>query len=245
MTVNYLIGGSTSLQNELLKLLGEKEETQPSDKEETQPSDKEETQQSDKEETVKLNDVIKDAEVKQNIEDAKFVNSDMSGGTNIVGLGENILAGGGLNNKDEKQVSSKDEKQVNNNSVVSGEEIIGNILIEGGDRVDNENSGEIKNIDKETGVVEEDKYISDDDISDGGKDISSNSDDDYSTSENSDESDSDDEFGNQYIKIINEMRNYSSNPDHQNLSLSGGSVKSVNRVKVLNMFPWILKSSDQ
>ena len=242
MTVNYLIGGSTSLQNELLKLLGEKEEIQPSDKEETQPSDKEETQPSDKEETVKLNDVIKDAEVKQNIEDAKFVNSDMSGGTNIVGLVENILAGGGLNDKDEKQVSSKDEKQVNN-SVISGEEIIGNILIEGGDRVDNENSGETKNIDKETGVVEEDKYISDDDISDGGKDISSNSDDDYSTNENSD--DSDDELGNQYIKIINEMRNYNSNPDHQNLSLSGGSVKSVNRVKVLNMFPWILKSSDQ
>ena len=59
MTVNYLIGGSTSLQNELLKLLGEKEETKQSDKEETQPSDKEETKQSDKEETVKLNDVIK------------------------------------------------------------------------------------------------------------------------------------------------------------------------------------------
>ena len=222
MTVNYLIGGSTSLQNELLKLLGENEEIQPSEKEET----------------VKLNDVIKDAVVKQNIEDAKFVNSDMSGGTNIVGLVENILAGGGLNNKDEKQVSNKDEKQ-NNNSVVSGEEIIGNILIEGGDRVDNENSGEIK----ENGLVEEDKYVSDDDISDGSKDISANSDDDDSTNENSD--DSDDEFGNQYIKIINEMRNYNNNnPDHQNLSLSGGSVKTVNRVKVLNMFPWILKSSD-
>ena len=223
MTVNYLIGGSTSLQNELLKLLGENEEIQPPEKEET----------------VKLNDVIKDAVVKQNIEDAKFVNSDMSGGTNIVGLVENILAGGGLNNKDEKQVSNKDEKQVSN-SIISGEEIIGNILIEGGDRADNENSGEIKDIDKENGLVEEDKYISDDDISDESKDISSNSDDD-STNENSD--DSDDEFGNQYIKIINEMRNYN-NPDHQNLSLSGGSVKTVNRVKVLNMFPWILKSSD-
>lgn len=215
MTVNYLIGGSTSLQNELLKLLGEKEEIQSSEKEET----------------VKINEIIKDAVVKQNIEDAKFVNSDMSGGTNIVGLVENILAGGGLNNSDEKQ---------NNNLVGTGEEIIGQILIEGGNRVDNENSEEIKDIDKENGLVEENRYVSDDDISDGSN-IPSNSDED-STNENSD--DSDDEFGNQYIKIINEMRNYNDDPDHQNLSLSGGSVKTVNRVKVLNMFPWILKSSE-
>lgn len=239
MTVNYLIGGSTSLQNELLKLLGEDQEIESSTNKDTKSSSDDVDKSSEKEETVKLNDVIKDAEVKQNIEDAKFVNSDMSGGTNIVGLVENILAGGGLNNKDEKQVSSKDEKQVNN-SVVSGEEIIGNILIEGGDKVDNENSVEIKNTDKDTDKVKKDNS------DDKNKGISSNSDDDYSTNENSDEDeDEEDEFGNKYIKIINEMRNYNSNSDNQNLSLSGGSVKSVNRVKVLNMFPWILKSSDQ
>lgn len=233
MTVNYLIGGSTSLQNELLKLLGENQEIESSTNKDTKSPSDNVDQSSTSEETMKLNNVIKDAVIQQNIEDAKFVNSDMSGGTNIVGLVENILAGGGLNN-------NIDEKQ-NNNAAITGEEIIGNILIEGGDRVDNENSGEIKEIDKESGQVEEDKYISDDDISDGSKDISSNSDDDDSANENSD--DSDDEFGNQYIKIINEMRNYN-NSDHQNISLSGGSVKTAKRVKILNMFPWILKSSD-
>ena len=234
MTVNYLIGGSTSLQNELLKLLGENQEIESSTNKDTKSPSDNVDQSSTSEETMKLNNVIKDAVIQQNIEDAKFVNSDMSGGTNIVGLVENILAGGGLNN------NNIDEKQ-NNNAAITGEEIIGNILIEGGDRVDNENSGEIKEIDKESGQVEEDKYISDDDISDGSKDISSNSDDDDSANENSD--DSDDEFGNQYIKIINEMRNYN-NSDHQNISLSGGSVKTAKRVKILNMFPWILKSSD-
>lgn len=49
-------------------------------------------------------------------------------------------------------------------------------------------------------------------------------------------------FANKYISIINEMRE--SNTRKNVPLLTGGSVKSVQRVKVLNMFPWILKSSD-
>lgn len=241
MTVNYLIGGSTSLQNELLKLLGENQEIESSTNKDTKSPSDNVDQPSTNKETIELNNVIKDAVIQQNIEDAKFVNSDMSGGTNIVGLVENILAGGGLNNdmnENEKQNKDMNEKQ-NNNAAVSGEEIIGNILIEGGKRVDNINSEEIKEIDKETGQVEEDKYISDEDTIDGSeeKNISSNSDEDSAD-------DDDDELDSQYIKIINEMRNYNDNSDHQNISLSGGSVKTAKRVKILNMFPWILKSSD-
>lgn len=217
MTVNYLIGGSTSLQNELLKLLGEDQEIKSSTNKDTKSSSDDVDKSSTSKETMELNNIIKDAVIQQNIEDAKFVNSDMSGGTNIVGLVENILAGGGLNN-------DMNEKQ-NNNATVTGEEIIGNILIEGGNEVYNNSSKEIKKIDKESSHEEEDEEES-------------------SQEDEEDEEDDEEEINSNYIKIINEMRNYNDNSDQQNISLSGGSVKTAKRVKILNMFPWILKSSD-
>jgi len=245
MTVNYLIGGSSTLQNELLKLLSGEE-----NKDEV-PSQEPQT---NSEETVELKEVISNAISKQNQEDAKFVNSDMSGGTNIVGLVENILAGGNLNNPGTNVGTSSGTNVEPNEATTRPEDVISNILVEGGSSektvsVDTKNPDEvIKEIlldDKNAaikggGEEEEEKTDDDDDDDKRSDDDDETSDEDAETDEeyNSDSSN----FENRYIKIISEMRNSGKNSSSS--TLTGGNVQSVNRVKVLNMYPWILKSTD-
>ena len=224
MTVNSLIGGSSTLQNELLKLLGgtEENENENNDNEVHKKSKKakqvDESKQNN--ENMELENIIKDSINKQNIEDAKYVNSDMTGGTNIVGLVENILAGGNLNNTNESEI-----KDTSNNAMISGEDIIGNILIEGGD-----NKSSTNDLDSEL-----DKLSESYDASENGSDSASN----Y-MSDNTSDNMSDSESDNKYIKIINEMKMF--NESNDSITLTGGNSQHVQHVKVLNMFPWILKS---
>lgn len=301
MTVNYLIGGSSTLQNELIKLLSEQKDEQTkdvepsnepeankqtndngknketSDEQEATPGSNEQANEqkddeTNKESTVEIKEVISDAITKQNSEDAKFVNSEMSGGTNIVGLVENILAGGNLNNPDNEETINENS----NNAKTTGEEIISNILVEGGNKhivnggdkqtteqpkdvepkcepkTDSQSEEIIKEILVEGGKGEndennEDETTDEDDDEDeeGGENETTENDDETNedeTTENDDEDEDDDTYTNKYIKIISEMRKHSSSPS--SVSLTGGSVQSVNRVKVLNMYPWILKSTD-
>lgn len=234
MTVNSLIGGSSTLQNELLKLLSGTEETEVTETtktievtenennemhEESKKSKK--TKQDD--ENVELENIIKDSINKQNIEDAKYVNSDMTGGTNIVGLVENILAGGNLNNTNESEI-----KDTTNNAMMSGEDIIGNILIEGGN---DKNKSKNIDLDSELNKLNDDSEY--DKLSES-YDISDNA------SDNVSDDASDDDVNNKYIKIINEMKMF--NESNDSISLTGGNSEHVQHVKVLNMFPWILKS---
>lgn len=230
MTVNSLIGGSSTLQNELLKLLNGTEENETIEVTENENNEMhEESKESKKskqdDENVELENIIKDSINKQNIEDAKYVNSDMTGGTNIVGLVENILAGGNLNNQNESEI-----KDTTNNAMISGEDIIGNILIEGGN---DKSKSEIIDLDSELNKLNDDSEY--DKLSES-YDVS----DDMSNDASDNASDDDTEVDNKYIKIINEMKMF--NESNDSISLIGGNSEHVQRVKVLNMFPWILKS---
>lgn len=231
MTVNSLIGGSSTLQNELLKLLNETEETKTTETTKETKNENNEMHEESKEskkskqddENVELENIIKDSINKQNIEDAKYVNSDMTGGTNIVGLVENILAGGNLNNTNESEI-----KDTTNNAMMSGEDIIGNILIEGGnDKSKTENIDLDSELNKLNDDSEYDKLSESYDVSDN-------------MSDNMSDNASDTEVDNKYIKIINEMKMFNESNDY--ISLTGGNSRHVQHVKVLNMFPWILKS---
>lgn len=218
MTVNSLIGGSSTLQNELLKLLGGTEENvnenENSDNEMHKKSKKTKQVNESKQdnENIELENIIKDSINKQNIEDTKYVNSDMTGGTNIVGLVENILAGGNLNNSNESEI-----KDTSNNAMINGEDIIGNILIEGGS-----NKSSTNDLDSELDKLSESYDAS------------------YNGSDSASDDMSDSESDNKYIKIINEMKIF--NESNDSISLTGGNSEHVQHVKVLNMFPWILKS---
>ena len=223
MTVNSLIGGSSTLQNELLKLLGGTEENENNDDEIHKKSIKTKQVNESKQnnENMELENIIKDFINKQNIEDAKYVNSDMTGGTNIVGLVENILAGGNLNNTNESEI-----KDTSNNAMISGEDIIGNILIEGGDN----KSSLTNDLDSEL-----DKLSKSYDASENGSDSASDN-----MSDDASDNMSDSESDNKYIKIINEMKMF--NESNDSITLTGGNSQHIQHVKVLNMFPWILKS---
>ena len=216
MTVNSLIGGSSTLQNELLKLLGgtEKNENENNDDEIHKKSKKTKQVNESKQnnENMELENIIKDSINKQNIEDAKYINSDITGGTNIVGLVENILAGGNLNNTNESEI-----KDTSNNAMISGEDIIGNILIEGGS-----NKSSTNDLDSELDKLSESYDAS------------------YNGSDSASDDMSDSESDNKYIKIINEMKMF--NESNDSITLTGGNSQHVQHVKVLNMFPWILKS---
>ena len=178
MTVNSLIGGSSTLQNELLKLLGgtEKNENENNDDEIHKKSKKTKQVNESKQnnENMELENIIKDSINKQNIEDAKYINSDITGGTNIVGLVENILAGGNLNNTNESEI-----KDTSNNAMISGEDIIGNILIEGGS-----NKSSTNDLDSELDKLSESYDAS------------------YNGSDSASDDMSDSESDNKYIKII-------------------------------------------
>lgn len=223
MTVNSLIGGSSTLQNELLKLLGGTEENENNDDEIHKKSIKTKQVNESKQnnENMELENIIKDSINKQNIEDVKYVNSDMTGGTNIVGLVENILAGGNLNNTNESEI-----KDTSNNAMISGEDIIGNILIEGGDN----KSSLTNDLDSEL-----DKLSESYDASENGSDSASDN-----MSDDASDNMSDSESDNKYIKIINEMKMF--NESNDSITLTGGNSQHIQHVKVLNMFPWILKS---
>ena len=230
MTVNSLIGGSSTLQYELLKLLGGTEENvnenENSDNEMHKKSKKTKQVNESKQdnENIELENIIKDSINKQNIEDTKYVNSDMTGGANIVGLVENILAGGNLNNTNESEI-----KDTSNNAMISGEDIIGNILIEGGS-----NKSSTNDLDSELDKLSE-SYDASDNASDSASDDMSDN-----ASDNMSDSMSDTESDNKYIKIINEMKMF--NESNDSITLTGGNSQHVQHVKVLNMFPWILKS---
>lgn len=282
MTVNYLIGGNSTLQNELLKLLGDKEAEEiknvkiKGDDEGVKKDNENDANNTKDEDKVKIENVIKDAILDQKMEEAKYVNSEMSGGANIVGLVENILAGGNLNNAENsnEQVENTNEsnntEQVENSNeiinepekkdkeaIVPGDEIIGNILIEGGNNdISGGNSNNLKDVDDvddgpDDELVEETEPDTIDDHDEDGENELNDDEDENENSENYDTDDADDtddsddenEVNDKYIKIISEMRD-SNSSNYNNTSLSGGSVESAKRVKILNMFPWILKSSD-
>lgn len=212
MTDNYLIGGPSSLQNELLRLLSDKlsDKSEPENKPESKP----EPEPENKPENVEIKEVITDAISKQNKDDAKYVNSDMNGGTNIVGMIDNILAGGGLGNESETSNSSSNtSSNSSSNSAKSPEDSIREILEQRTDEGETLEGGNASPF-----SLEEEEEQSD-------------------TS-----SDEDDEIQGKYIKIISEMRD--NNSSTISTQLTGGNVESVKRVKVLNMYPWILKSMD-
>ena len=263
MSINYLVNGST-LQNELIQLLSK----QYNDKENnvsntdikvdadnvknilTKTKSKQKT--SSKSNKVDLNNVIEKTIVKHDSDELRTVNPDLSGGCNILGLVENILAGGSLND------SVKNDVTNNNSPIEEGADVIHKILSDNKDTI---NGGTTKNNNSNHKVhdsyepftlknnnimAHSDNSDSDEDSDEDSDDSDEDSDDDIYDKNNDngdiDDGDSYEPFGNnKYIKIIREMKELD---DLNATKLTGGNVKSVERIKILNMFPWILKSSN-
>ena len=301
MTENHFIGGASSLQNELIKLLSENGYN--SDNASNDVSNKDiSNDASNKDnsndgyndmEEMKLNEIIKDSVETQSMLDAQYVNQELTGGTSIVGLVDNILAGGNLNNANSTSNNANaDVSNANSASIDANmkpnenksEDIISNIY-ENSPNDDNKGEEIIENIYENSpndsklkgGKINKNKMSPKHDSGDDNDDNDDNEDPNYdpdmdeSNNEDNDSDDEDDinsvdsvdsdddsddeEERNGFIKIINEMREYAkenevprpneaTNSTNSSLELSGGNVKSANRVRILNMYPYILKSID-
>lgn len=253
MSINNLVDGST-LQNELIQLLSK----QYNDKEDNVSNtnikidadnvkniltkNKSKQKALSKNNKVDLNNVIEKTMVKHDSDELRTVNPDLSGGANILGLVENILAGGSLNDTVKNDVTNK------NSQIEEGADVIHKIL---SDNKDSINGGTTKNNYEshdsyEPFSLKNNNMMAHSDVSDSEEDTDDDSEDtdDDSDDKTSDDKDSDsyEPFGNnKYIKIIREMKELD---DLNATKLTGGNVKSVERIKILNMFPWILKSSN-
>lgn len=257
MSINNLVDGST-LQNELIQLLSK----QYNDKEDNVSStnikidadnvkniltkNKPKQKTSSKNNKVDLNNVIEKTMVKHDSDELRTMNPDLSGGANILGLVENILAGGSLNNTVKNDVTNK------NSQIEEGADVIHKIL---SDNKDSINGGTTVNSSynshdsyepfslKSNIMAHSDISDSEEDTDEDTDDSNEDSDDDiYDKNIDDRDIDSYEPFGNnKYIKIIREMKELD---DLNATKLTGGNVKSVERIKILNMFPWILKSSN-
>ena len=260
MSINNLVDGST-LQNELIQLLSK----QYNDKEDNVSNtnikidadnvkniltkNKSKQKALSKNNKVDLNNVIEKTMVKHDSDELRTVNPDLSGGANILGLVENILAGGSLNDTVKNDVTNK------NSQIEEGADVIHKIL---SDNKDSINGGTTVNSNYEFHdsyepfALKNNNLMAHSDTSDSEEDsdeYSEDSDEDNDVdSEDNDEDidtkniDGYEPFGNnKYIKIIREMKELD---DLNTSKLTGGNVKSVERIKILNMFPWILKTSN-
>lgn len=267
MTENHFIGGASSLQNELIKLLSENGDIDNTTNNDVDNITNDEN--SDMEE-MRLNEIIKDSVETQNMLDAQYVNQELSGGTSIVGIVDNILAGGNLNNS----TNSKQNNAKSNNANMKpnenrGEDIISNIY----ENSNGDNKGEeiIENIyenspndsklkggkiNKSDNSDDNEDPNYDPDMDESNDENDNDEDDDINSVDSVDSDDSDDEEErNGFIKIINEMREYAKENEvprpnsaidssNSSFKLSGGNIKPANRVRILNMYPYILKSID-
>ena len=250
MSINYLVDGST-LQNELIQLLSKQYDDKENNVSNTDikvdadnvknilTKTKSKQKSSSKSNKVDLNNVIEKTIVKHDSDELRTVNPDLSGGCNILGLVENILAGGSLND------SVKNDVTNNNSPIEEGADVIHKIL---SDNKDSINGGTTVNSNYEFHdsyepfTLKSNNLIAHSDTSDSEEDTDDSDGD--SDDKNNEDKDIDryEPFGNnKYIKIIREMKELD---DLNATKLTGGNVKSVERIKILNMFPWILKSSN-
>lgn len=255
MSINNLVNGST-LQNELIQLLSKQygdEENNVSNTNIKVDADnvkniltknKSKQKSLSKSNKVDLNNVIEKTVIKHDSDELRTVNPDLSGGANILGLVENILAGGSLNDTVKNDVTN------NNSQIEEGADVIHKIL---SDNKDSINGGTTVNSNYEFHdsyepfTLKSNNLMAHSDTSDSEEDSDEDSDGD--SDEDSDDKNNEDKdidsyepFGNnKYIKIIREMKELD---DLNATKLTGGNVKSVERIKILNMFPWILKSSN-
>ena len=254
MSINNLVDGST-LQNELIQLLskqyGDKEDNvsntnikiDADNVKNILTKNKSKQKTLSKSTKVDLNNVIEKTMIKHDSDELRTVNPDLSGGANILGLVENILAGGSLNDTVKNDVTNK------NSQIEEGADVIYKIL---SDNKDSINGGTTVNSNYESHdsyepfSLKNNNMMAHSDISDSEEDTDEDTDD---SNEDSDDDvydknidDSYEPFGNnKYIKIIREMKELD---DLNAAKLTGGNVKSVERIKILNMFPWILKTSN-
>lgn len=254
MSINNLVDGST-LQNELIQLLSKQYDDKENNVSNTNikvdadnvknilTKTKSKQKTLSKSNKVDLNNVIEKTMVKHDSDEIRTVNPDLSGGANILGLVENILAGGSLND------SVKNDVTNNNSPIEEGADVIHKILSDNKDSINGGTTVNSSNYEfhdsYEPFTLKSNNLMAHSDTSDSEEDSDEDSDDsddsDDKTSEDKD-IDSYEPFGNnKYIKIIREMKEL----DNLNATkLTGGNVKSVERIKILNMFPWILKSSN-
>ena len=121
MSINNLVNGST-LQNELIQLLSKQygdEENNVSNTNIKVDADnvkniltknKSKQKSLSKSNKVDLNNVIEKTMIKHDSDELRTVNPDLSGGANILGLVENILAGGSLNDTVKNDVTNNNSQ---------------------------------------------------------------------------------------------------------------------------------------
>ena len=257
MSINNLVDSST-LQNELIQLLSKQYDDKENNVSNTNIKDDADnvknilTKNKSKQKTlsksnkVDLNNVIEKTMVKHDSDELRTVNPDLSGGANILGLVENILAGGSLNDTVKNDITNK------NSQIEEGADVIHKILsdnkdsINGGTTVkssyESHDSYEPFALKNNNMMAHSDTSDSEEDSDEDSDESDGDSDDDSDKNIDDKDIDSYEPFGsNKYIKIIREMKELD---DLNATKLTGGNVKSVERIKILNMFPWILKSSN-
>lgn len=231
--------GYTSLQTDLMKLLnGVAYNTSlHSSGNESNDSDT-----SNEEITANTTDVISDV-VQNHFEEQYEIDTDITGGADIVGLVSNILEGGGLTTQDSKHT---DEPEVITTDATLIRDPTNNITSQVVSTA--QESNPIKNIVSEVLETKGSNKETD------GQEVISNifledsnhrtQDDSYHSSSSSSEevSDDSDEDDTKYAEIIKDIRS-AQYVSKANLSLKGGAIKSPNNVRIINAYPWILKSS--
>ena len=133
MSINNLVDGST-LQNELIQLLSKQYDDKENNVSNTNikvdadnvknilTKNKSKQKSLSKNNKVDLNNVIEKTMIKHDSDELRTVNPDLSGGANILGLVENILAGGSLNDTVKNDVTNK------NSQIEEGADVIHKIL---------------------------------------------------------------------------------------------------------------------
>ena len=217
-----IFGGSITLQNELLQLLNDGPEIPQLS------GGKDACDECGKDAgtcaaTDAGKDVATDAGVDVTaddvIQDAVVSNPDMSGGRSISTMIDNVMSGGNANAiSPESADSSKTLEEIYEYKDE----------MKGGDQAND-------NEEEETNEDEDDEQSSDDSSDDGD-----DADDVDDGDDGDDELDISSDFKNRYIKLINEFKEP---VQKQSLHLVGGSKPSARRVKVINAFPYILKSA--
>ena len=232
---SVLFGGSVGLQNELLKLLNNPSlislnEELPNDNinrfndDSVVPTNN----NGGNNESVTTDEIIEDAIASnKNQED---INPDITGGRSISAMIDNVMSGGNVNT--ENGISP----QITDSSKTL-EEIF---EFKGGENVEVDTI-DIKEINENTSTNDSNSSMS----SSQSEDSDEEDERDLPPIEYPDDPlntplDGDKEFSKRYIKLINEIKQPF---EKKNLPLIGGSKSPAKRVKIINAFPYILKSS--
>lgn len=185
-----------------------------------------------------ISDTIHAANTTQQINDDEFeelyeVDTNIKGGTDIIGLVGNILEGGNMPTEPQQEHHVQfDLAQQEPTDVTLVRAEVDPELVE-----TESSNANIKSIVSEVLETDGTDVISNIFLEENSADNSSSSHDSFEEYESDDDANDD----TKYAEIIKDIRSAQS-VTKSKLSLKGGSVKAPSNVRIINAYPWILKS---